>query len=501
MQTMRPAAPGSSYFASGDSVNPMDKIRNVRVAITSGAAHMWDCYTSKTPFSDKEKVFVQQDFFGYVPKNFKSLRTISIGNDGNTLLQLSHGRAIRKKLKRFYDLDVQHELHKEIVKESSITRSHATVDIKNASNSVCKTVVKRLLPPVWFDLLDKSRHHKTQIGNYVHDLELFSSMGNGFTFELESLLFYCIARAAGCHSDEVWIYGDDIIVPQERVPKVVDALSLLGFSLNQEKSFTEGLFFESCGVHVFNGCDVTPFYIKDLLHEPKDVLRIANELRLFATRLEHFGSRIRHYLPVYRYLVGRLPDAFRARGPAGGGLCLFSNIEEFGKGCYQSGAVTYSHLLPCFKYYVQSQYEWSLDQVLAFELDKIKGPLPTVNPFKPLAKKGSQFERRTSSLQSIKALHRRYRKLGIGETPYLLDYRLFTIGNHYEDPDSVHLPQFPMQLQWELLSSPWLDVRDSPNAGNGIGRVDYRPWSPQEIEDMPNRDRSRAGKLAHGPVS
>lgn len=317
--------PGSSYFASGDSVNPMDKIRNGRVAITSGAAHMWDCYTSKTPFSDKEKFFIQQDFFDFVPKNFKSLRTISIGNDGNTLLQLSLGRAIRRKLKRFYNLDMQHELHKKIVKDSSITRSHATVDIKNASNSVCKNVVKRLLPPIWFDLLNKSRHHKTQIGNYVHDLELFSSMGNGFTFELETIIFLAIAMTLP-HSTiltnkggDISVFGDDIICRDEDYDLLVKRLTHFGFKVNEDKSFSgDSWFRESCGADYFSGINVTPTYLRGEvdINNLQTMYVLANKIRQMSLNLfglEPWNSR---FAKAYSIARKAIPSEFRITGPA-----------------------------------------------------------------------------------------------------------------------------------------------------------------------------------------
>ena len=124
---------------------------------------------------------------------------------------------------------------------------------------------------------------------------------------------------------------------------------------------------------------------------------------------------------------------------------------------------------------------WPFETVLAFELNKVRGPLPLVSPFKPSDRRGQKQWKRTSSLQSIKALHRRYRKNGIGETPFLLDYRLFTAGSVYEDPD-VTARGYPIaQYQYDLFANPWLDVRDVPNRGNSVARVDYRSWSQTEL--------------------
>lgn len=277
-----------------------------------------------------------------------------------------------------------------------------------------------LLPPDWVTLIDASRSERGTIDNrsqndkFWFDYEMVSSMGNGFTFELESVLFYCLCRAAGCDSDDVWIYGDDIIVPQAQAASVVNALEVCGFTVNTEKSFLSGLFFESCGVHVFNGCDVSPFYIKDLLNEPEDVLRCANELRLFGTRLNSIGFPCRQFLPVYRYLVGRIPDALKVRGPAGGGLCLFSNIEEFGTGRYVCSQLEYQHLLHDFTFTLQPEWTWTFEQFETFHLDWAGGPVPRWSR-NVAAKMGYKGETRTS----LKNKWRRVCAVGYGETPFL----------------------------------------------------------------------------------
>jgi hypothetical protein len=90
-------------------------------------------------------------------------------------------------------------------------------------------------------------------------------MGNGFTFELESMIFYAIglvvAEADCGETDDVSVYGDDVILPRKAVPRFVELCELLGFSINRSKSFFDGRFFESCGAHWFDGRDVKPFYL------------------------------------------------------------------------------------------------------------------------------------------------------------------------------------------------------------------------------------------------
>lgn len=315
--------PGSSYFAHGSLVNPMDKIRNGKVSLTTGCEPLWTSYTGKTPFANKEVLRVESDFFDFVPKNFKSLRTISIGNDGNTLVQLSLGKALRHRLSRFYDLNKQQLLHKSVVEKASICRSHATVDISNASNSVCKQVVKALLPPIWYDLLNKARHHKTQIGNYVHDLELFSSMGNGFTFELETIIFLAIAMTLPNHKiltsndGDISVYGDDIICRDEDYDLLVSRLEHFGFKVNSSKSFSgQSWFRESCGADFFAGVDVTPIYLRGRVDvcNLQTLYVLPNKIRQISLAIFGDIPQNTRFARAYAIAIRCIPKQYRITG-------------------------------------------------------------------------------------------------------------------------------------------------------------------------------------------
>jgi len=130
------------------------------------------------------------------------------------------------------------------------------LDLKNASDSVARRLVELLLPKRWFEVLNDLRSPTTLIGNQVVLLEKFSSMGNGFTFELETLVFLAIVLAlnpAHKAGKNVFVYGDDIICPTRSSSDVIAALSFFGMTVNKEKSFTYGMFRESCGRDYFNG--------------------------------------------------------------------------------------------------------------------------------------------------------------------------------------------------------------------------------------------------------
>jgi len=106
-------------------------------------------------------------------------------------------------------------------------------------------------------------------------------MGNGFTFELESLIFYAACSAV---SENVSVFGDDIIVPTGRYEDVRNVLEHLGFSINQSKSYATSYFRESCGSDYFGGTDCTPVYLRRLPKSTGDVVKLHNAIVDFLKR-------------------------------------------------------------------------------------------------------------------------------------------------------------------------------------------------------------------------
>jgi hypothetical protein len=114
-------------------------------------------------------------------------------------------------------------------------------------------------------------------GEVIH-LRKFASMGSALCFPIESLVFFCgilasLFRATGRRitprnvyalSRDVYVYGDDLVVPAERAETIIEDLESLGFKVNRNKSFYRGSFRESCGVDAFNGYRITPIYVREL---------------------------------------------------------------------------------------------------------------------------------------------------------------------------------------------------------------------------------------------
>jgi len=204
-----------------------------------------------------------------VPKKATTDRTIMIEPTLNTPFQKGIGSFIRSRLKLFGCNLKSQERNRELALLGSVSGIVGTMDVKNASDTIALYVVYILLSfsPDWFDLLWKFRTGEVEYKGKRIILEKFSSMGNGFTFELESLIFYAIAMTVCERSSSdtslVSVYGDDIIVPVDIYDDLVEKLSFCGFSVNSDKSYKEGGFRESCGVDYYFGRNIRPFYKKD----------------------------------------------------------------------------------------------------------------------------------------------------------------------------------------------------------------------------------------------
>ena len=253
-----------------------------------------------------------------VPKKVDIDRCACKEPDVNMYLQKGVGSFFRNCLRRVgIDLNDQTR-NQSLARIGSQDGSLATLDLSSASDSISQELVFQALPVLWFSYLDDLRCHSTIIDGEVHINEMFSSMGNGFTFELESLLFYAIARAV-CWTEglsgTVSVYGDDIIVPTAAYQDLVYVLSVLGFSVNTDKSFAEGPFRESCGGHYLSGRCVTPFYIRKPIDSLHDLIVTANALRKWAQN-EYGGPSLMdscledEVYPIWQLLANKIPKCF-----------------------------------------------------------------------------------------------------------------------------------------------------------------------------------------------
>jgi len=246
-----------------------------------------------------------------VPKNSKTDRVIAVEPGWNLWFQKGAGKMIRQRLLRqgcnLNDQRINQELSR-----LAFSLGLATVDFSSASDTISREVVRLLLPADWYSVLDLLRCKRGTLpdGSVLY-WEKFSSMGNGFTFELESLIFLACALVSaefvGASRSKVSVYGDDVILPAKAYPTFLELTQLLGFTINQAKSFSSGLFYESCGAHWFKGVDVKPFYLKHRVDTVPRIYGVHNSIVHFAhicnqktsldARFKQATARLRRSVP------------------------------------------------------------------------------------------------------------------------------------------------------------------------------------------------------------
>lgn len=203
----------------------------------------------------------------FVPKSAKEDRSVMVEPSLNTLVQGGIGRFMARRL-LLGGIDIRDQAaNQRSARKGSLDGSLATVDLSSASDTVSLELVYDLLPEDWFFLLSRARTGTALFEDSLLRLEKFSSMGNGYTFPLETTIFYALTYGVcvelGLPTREVRAYGDDIICPSAGYPLLTRVLSELGFEVNLSKSFSDGPFRESCGADYFQGIDIRPVYLKD----------------------------------------------------------------------------------------------------------------------------------------------------------------------------------------------------------------------------------------------
>lgn len=226
-----------------------------------------------------------------VPKDVTKNRTIATEPSLNMFYQKGGQKILEAMLRRFYKLDVskQPDLNKILACAGSIDGSNATIDLKNASDSWHEDLVRYLLPQQVFDTLNIVRSKWATVRGENIRLSMFSTMGNGFTFPLMTLLFVAILDEFLRERGDAYtpyrdgVFGDDIILPSRYSSAFIHLLEEIGFIVNTDKSFTTGFFRESCGGDFFHGNCVRGVYIRSL-QTNEDIYSAFNRLLYWGVR-------------------------------------------------------------------------------------------------------------------------------------------------------------------------------------------------------------------------
>lgn len=234
----------------------------------------------------------------FVPKTRLISRTVCTEPLLNMFFQMGIGLTIRDELRKQVgiDLSTQPDKNRRLAQLGSETGRFGTIDLSSASDSMSLSLVRSMFPSSVVSMLERARTPLTTLpGGSEVELHMVSSMGNAFTFPLQTLLFCSIVLASykvlgikpeyphGGTLGNFAVFGDDIIVDHRVYDLVTRVLSICGFSVNQDKSFNTGDFRESCGCDYLYGHNVRGIYIKTLKRE-HDTFSAINRLNRWSAK-------------------------------------------------------------------------------------------------------------------------------------------------------------------------------------------------------------------------
>jgi hypothetical protein len=210
---------------------------------------------------------------------------------------------------------------------SSVDGLLATIDLSDASDRVPRNLALEMFRsnPDLRDAIDACRSTRAELpdGSILDPILKFASMGSALCFPIEAMYFYtlCVMALLGEHNlpvtcrnlswvtEQVHIYGDDIIVPSMYADAVLAYLQKYNCKVNRNKTFVSGKFRESCGLDAYDGVDVTPTYVRRLRPENR---RQAQQLISWVSTansfyLKGFWRTSQHMFNCVENILGELP--------------------------------------------------------------------------------------------------------------------------------------------------------------------------------------------------
>ena len=300
-----------------------------------GTAHLVSSYGEKE-FEDVTFVSSEMELpvkVTPVPKTLKGPRVIAIEPCCMQYAQQAVRRELYARIERmrfsaghvnFTDQSINRNLAMMSSKDGRL----ATIDLSDASDRVLFDLAIRMFDcnPDLQDAIVACRSTRAKLpdGRIIGPLAKFASMGSALCFPVESMYFYTICVAAllreqnlpvtsrNCFivSRDVYVYGDDIIIPSRWATSVVDHLQKYYCKVNMLKSYWNGKFRESCGMDAYDGVEVTPTYIR---HGHPSSRRQASELVSWVKTANLFAKKGYYLTSSYMFNVcerylGKLPE-------------------------------------------------------------------------------------------------------------------------------------------------------------------------------------------------
>lgn len=228
----------------------------------------WHGHSVNDKFVDPRHVDVLQATL--VPKRWNQRRLICPNTSIGGLYSNGLGRVLEQRLRlKGYDIKNLQEIHKVLARKASKFDQLATIDQTSASDNITVELCRKLLPHRWFSVINNGRIGAIRFDAEPIPMETMSTMGIGYTFPLQTLVFLSLAygslytyedRGRKVKDRTISCFGDDLIVPKELKDVIVPTFHRLGLVINETKSFWDGPFRESCGGDYHHGLDVRPAF-------------------------------------------------------------------------------------------------------------------------------------------------------------------------------------------------------------------------------------------------
>jgi len=222
-----------------------------------------------------------------VPKTLKSPRIIAIEPCCMQFVQQGIRDVLYRTIESHWMTSghvnfTDQSINQRLAIDGSSTGQLATIDLSDASDRVPLSLALEMFRsnPDLQDAINACRSTRAELpdGRIIGPLGKFASMGSALCFPIEAMYFYtlCVMALLRVHnlpvtysncfrvSREVYVYGDDIIVPSSNAMTVLDYLRKYNCKVNTNKTFVSGSFRESCGVDAYRGYEVTPTYLRQV---------------------------------------------------------------------------------------------------------------------------------------------------------------------------------------------------------------------------------------------
>lgn len=339
------------YFSQGTARDTKSTAKAPKI-ISSMAfdPELWFGYTTVSPADDKPSYFEKANPIiplnqrrkkysqgNLVNKSYKSLRFIAMEDAWRQYRMQSVRAALQHSmevtsyhfggrefsLSDFIHLEDQQDNQYKAALGVLGNPLTATIDLSHASDSVRESVVRSVFSQEVVRYLCEWKCNCIEFAGTKKTLYMFSTAGSALTFIIEALIFLSVVLVASQYytaltGDDIdysliGVYGDDIVCPVEIADMVIEFLGKLGFTVNEEKSFTgETNYREACGEEYWKNPMTNEVQCVSGIYFPRHTFKLSKKVCEDITALASLQHRVFEAWPaclwVTDYVLAKEPS-------------------------------------------------------------------------------------------------------------------------------------------------------------------------------------------------